>query len=265
VPTPLLRRFGVGRLWLHGLAGSREALDLDFSDTDRPSLVTRLIGACSIDDQGRAVAEELLWALTLSTRLACLLEIAALGGDRVPTRQARCRAGSCGKPMEIDLPLREIVRLQTSLGPRESVVVELRGRAVDVRLPTGEDQRALAKTIGPGAPEPDDEALAIRLLPADTGPGWTDADLHRLDEALADADPLVNFQVRALCPECGREALHGVDLQELVLGLLGRRQREMLADVHRLALAYHWPEVEIVALPNWRRAHYLRLLDREAV
>jgi len=32
----------------------------------------------------------------------------------------------------------------------------------------------------------------------------------------------------------------------------------MLDEVLQLASAFHWSEAEILALPRWRRAHYLQ-------
>jgi hypothetical protein len=52
-----------------------------------------------------------------------------------------------------------------------------------------------------------------------------------------------------------------VDLEALALVRLRAVQRKLVDAVHRLALAYHWTETEILALPSWRRERYLALID----
>lgn len=44
---------------------------------------------------------------------------------------------------------------------------------------------------------------------------------------------------------------------------MSRAGDRMIADVHRLALAYHWSEPEILALPLPRRRRYLSALEAE--
>jgi hypothetical protein len=260
VPASLGQRFQLGRLRLYGLTGCVEAVDVDFSDADLPRLVTRVLEACTADDGARRVAPEFFWALSVGSRLACLLEIASLGESREATRQFRCAAGSCAELLEVEVPLRKIAQWHRSLEPRESLTVELKDRTLRVRLPTGADQRALA-----GQPEADAATLMRRLLPADAASlPLTADDLARVEDALAQADPLVDFCICAVCPSCGRELKQPVDLQELTLRLLRAHQQTLLDSIHALASTYHWTERDIVTMPSWRREHYLRLLEREA-
>jgi hypothetical protein len=45
---------------------------------------------------------------------------------------------------------------------------------------------------------------------------------------------------------------------------LSRRAAGLLRDVHRLALAYHWSERDILGLSLRRRRSYLLLLEEDA-
>jgi hypothetical protein len=45
--------------------------------------------------------------------------------------------------------------------------------------------------------------------------------------------------------------------------VLRRAQHGLIEDVHRLARTYHWTEDRVAALPPWRRARYLALIERE--
>jgi hypothetical protein len=85
-------------------------------------------------------------------------------------------------------------------------------------------------------------------------------DLEVIEEALDEADPLVNFQCSATCAECGAENQVPVDLCGLALGMLARQQKQLLATVHILASHYHWGETEIFSIPHWRRIEYLNLI-----
>ena len=104
-------------------------------------------------------------------------------------------------------------------------------------------------------------AIAVRL--AEPGAEWDAAALHRMEGALDAADPLVRAAVEAACPDCGRTSEHEMDLAGFVLARLARAQDALLETVHLLASRYHWSEAEILALPAWRRARYVALLERE--
>ena len=90
----------------------------------------------------------------------------------------------------------------------------------------------------------------------------TDA-LEKISHVMDEHDPLVNFSVQVQCPECGREHVCEIDLEELSLNRLRQAQFHLLATVHRLARHYHWSEEEIFKVPYWRRDHYLNLMQRE--
>ncbi len=130
-------------------------------------------------------------------------------------------------------------------------------------MPTGADQARLAGL---------EEEAAIRrlvadcLLEADSGftvealaASLTPPELAAIDAALEEASPEVASEIEADCPECGtRQRVPVAADLGLGFGIDG-----LLGEVHRLALAYHWQEGEILDLPRWRRQHYLALIDRE--
>jgi hypothetical protein len=77
---------------------------------------------------------------------------------------------------------------------------------------------------------------------------------------MEDFDPLVSFRVNTQCPHCGYAIDTPLDLEALALDQLHRTQRAFLRDVHQLATRYGWSEADTLAVPAWRRAHYLRLI-----
>ena len=148
-------------------------------------------------------------------------------------------------------------RLETARASKGEPV-EAGGRLF--RRPTGRDQLRWAEREYRTA----DEAMAeiARTLAVDGRP--VEAALMReLEVALDEADPLLCARVRSECPECGRASERELDLIASVLSQLESTQEELFETVHLLASKYHWSEAEILALPQWRRERYRKMLARE--
>jgi hypothetical protein len=231
--------------------GRAEDLELEFSGSDRPGLVSDLLARCS--DSQRT---QFWWTQTVGTRIGALLRLLALTGsaDSLPV-QARCTEPACAEAFEMELPLAALV--DQTQDPVPLTVVLPENRTVSLRRPTGEDlrnwhgaryasrQEAVAAMIG---------ALVI------DGP-VTPADEPALAEALSASDPLVAFTVSCTCPVCGVENDVLVDLESIAIARLDARQRALLQEVHRLASHYGWTESEALAIPPARRARYLALIE----
>lgn len=143
------------------------------------------------------------------------------------------------------------VEVDTSLGRRR------------FRVPTGEDQEAIADMA--------DEGAAVRRVvglcgvPAEgekeaPGDGFTDDDIADIDATLEEVAPEVATTALAACPECGHSGEVYIDpavWMELGTGTI-------LDDIHILASTYNWGEAEILALPRERRQRYLRMIERDA-
>jgi hypothetical protein len=230
VPPTALRRFGAS-------AGD---LDIEFGE-ERTATTDAVIATCTEPSFAHAAA------LPLSVRLRSLLRIVALETPAVDI-VAPC---ACGEVLEISLPLAQIADDPA----RVDATVEVAGRTI--RVPTGRDQAAFARIAG--------DSLAVRLAIARAlaGDSAIDAsELGAIEAALDAADPLVGFFVTATCPACGAAFAHDVDLEALAHRELASAQAALVEAVHRLALAYHWTERDVLALPPSRRAWYLALIDR---
>ena len=233
-------------------------LDVAFGEA-QPELATAILARCAIDDAGEPVAPDAAWRWSVADRLQALLAI--LAASHGPALDALCACGdpACGAAIALELPLASLVR-------RAPPHVEWRdagNRVLRARMPSGEDLRAWRGHL-------DDPAwMAARLLASIDGATpqapWhpTQADVDALDAELEAADPLTALTVPVRCPECGADTPVALDLERLALEALHRRQRTALDDVHRLALAYHWAEADILALPEARRRAYLARLDGE--
>ncbi len=91
----------------------------------------------------------------------------------------------------------------------------------------------------------------------------SDGLVKAIDDSMDEFDPLINFDLTLRCPNCNKDSLFGIDLEEISLQRLYEAQKSLFMTVHRLALHYHWSEQAIFSIPHRRRLHYLTLIERE--
>lgn len=135
--------------------------------------------------------------------------------------------------------------------------IEVEGRRLKLRSPTGEDQAAIAAM----APERARLILLRRLcgLPDDAALGAAAA--ARIEAAIEAISPEVTLEVASACPSCAAEMRVSVD-PYLPLSEGGG---DILEDVHVIAACYHWSEGEILSLSRARRRAYLGMIDRARI
>ncbi len=260
IPDTLSERFCAKGLRLSGLEATKSYLDLDFSSTHRCRVVQAILEACACNPAAK-VNPEFLWNLTLGTRLGCLLRIALVDELTLPLLRLRCRVNGCNADLECELSLHHVVESHSDRATPESVRVNFPRASAQLRVPTGADQRDWTEQKRRGLAPSAKRIVSDLLLEAEGVRRLTTKRLALIEESLAQADPLVNFDLRVSCPDCRQEAKFPVDLEELILSAFHRRQRTVIEDVHRLAASYHWPERDIMQLPVWRRSAYLALVS----
>lgn len=105
------------------------------------------------------------------------------------------------------------------------------------------------------------QALLLRCLAGSLQPGQ---DLPALADAfgqgLADVAPLADPQVALQCLACGTQWDEALDIARFLRADIDAAAARLLHEVHALALAYHWSERDILALPAARRRFYLGCL-----
>lgn len=236
-------------------------IDLVFDRADRPATVTGLLAACVSGADGLAVDADEAWSWSLSQRLQALLAMKLASGEVSLDLQSSCTR--CGEAMEVQLDLRDFAGEPAS--PRFTWHGD-DGLELTLRLPNGRDLQRWMQ--GPLASPASHEALAASLIesvvgvPAGTQPPALSALLPALDDAFEAHDPLTALRLHATCPACPHGNILACDLESMLIDGFARAQVRMLDDVLRLARAFHWSEAEILALPSWRRAHYLSQIDQ---
>jgi hypothetical protein len=236
--------------------GRAQDLELEFTDGNRPALVTALLDRCSDAADGDS-----WWDQTVGARIAALLRVLLLteGNVRAVSATLRCPASQCGETFEIEIPVDVLSSVQPACDPAAApIAISLNeGRSAVLRRPTGRDlgnwreqhhatrREAIAAMIDAllvdGSVNPDDEPIVA--------------------EVMATHDPLVAFTVDCACPACGVHGEQHVDLEEIVLAKLNARQRALLREVHMLASRYGWTERDILGIAPERRARYLQMIE----
>jgi len=121
------------------------------------------------------------------------------------------------------------------------------------RLPAGDDELAVAGL-------PVDEAVQM-LLARCTATGSIAGNTTGVQEAMEKIAPLLQKEMLAYCPECNREQQVSFDMQSFLLARLKNDQRQVMLDVHQLAMAYHWSHQEILQLPRSLRRTYAAFIE----
>lgn len=242
-----LRRFGL----------TEGDLAVDFLSTDRASLATRLLELCTPKIDG--LPDGVFIDLSIGKRIELLLLLAFGAEGSIVPLLFTC--SSCSEELEIELELAEISNLQRSSDEFEMINVRLDEQTISFRKPTGRDQEIWAETIFRDEKDASREMIdSLTDDPESLRDLAPDAFLE-IENALDEADPLVNFSCVITCEVCGVQAEHDVDLLEIALEKLWSAQNELLLMVHRLASRYHWSEKEIFAIPHVRRLQYLSFID----
>jgi hypothetical protein len=130
------------------------------------------------------------------------------------------------------------------------------GRTVRFRLPTGADQESVLGLDEEQALE----VLFARCLLHDGGRALTDAQKAEVISTMEKLAPELELELDLTCPECEHSFTAPFDTTAFFFDEMRTRRRQLLQEVHLLALYYHWTEDEILRLTRSRRRAYLALL-----
>lgn len=246
--------------------GHPHDLDVNFREHPRSAVVTRLLAHCRTDVAKRSEGcDEDAWRLTLGGRVGALAAIYALTTQALEVELTMLCPG-CGDRLAAGLPLTQLLELACEAERRRVLDIVLSdGTHIRVQRPTAEAQLRWQATRYTSIEEAERAILTSLLIgDAATPLALEPAQVAELDAHLEELDPLACFRAAGRCPACGADTDQAVDLEGLLLAHLERQQGALVSAVHRLASRYGWSEHEILSLPAWRRAAYVRLLDAEA-
>lgn len=161
---------------------------------------------------------------------------------------------ACGERLELSL---DSATLEALAAPADGPV-EVAG--LRFRLPTSRDLAAVA-----GDTSADAAALHLLehcLIAAPDAPTPALSTLiEAASDALEQADPWADPSFDSTCGACGHSWDVRLDIAAFLWDELDARARRLLDEVHLLASAYGWPEADILALSEPRRAAYLQRVE----
>ncbi len=270
IPKDTRVKHSINGLFLRAFGRFKDDLIIDFKQKVSPYHVTLILQSCTRDENGEKLDQAFFWDLTVGKRIECLLTIATLGPDNPSTLafRFRCSSTACQQQMEMDIPIAEFTDLEHQTDDSYSQLIELAGENLNVRKPTARDQLEWLKY--PFDDEKEAAETMVRTLIVDSKKTssikpllFTDEVMERINKAMEDFDPLVNFRLQAQCPYCSDEDFYELELEKLALQKLYESRLNLLKTIHRLATQYHWSEQQILAIPPWRQSHYLTLIGKE--
>ncbi len=247
-PVPVTYAVPPGWIYLRELRGDDEESVSDTGTRAAIALIDRLL----LDVPGAALGPGQAGRLTAADRDRVLAAIYGHElGDRIASTSV---CPHCAAQFDLDFRLSALVA---------SVVEDRDGieRAADgtfaladgtrFRVPSGDDELAAS-----GA---DDPTLALLQRCRLAG----DASAETLAAALERLAPLLDLELEASCPECGRGHAVRFDLQRFFLDRVVAERAQRTFEVHRLARSYGWSLSEIMSLARLRRRDYVELTERE--
>jgi hypothetical protein len=127
---------------------------------------------------------------------------------------------------------------------------------VGFRLPTVGDQVAVAVLAQPA------QRLAALCLdePARQMPHRA-----RVERAMAAMAPELSRPIAGACPSCGAAVQAGLSVTSIVVAEMRRAAAEVHDEVDLIARAYHWPQADILSLPEDRRRAYAERIRRAQI
>jgi hypothetical protein len=169
----------------------------------------------------------------------------------------------CGERLEMEFSVSD-VRVEAEAKPSESWPLEVAGYELRCRAPNSLDllavagsrdmaearkqllERCLSDIARDGAP------VAVEQLPDEV----TAVAVGRISQA----DPQADVRLALSCPQCGHHWQSGFDIGSFFWGEIHVWAQRILREVHTLASAYGWREVDILTMSPWRRQFYLNCI-----
>jgi len=201
--------------------------------------------------------------LSLGRRNGQLLEVRRrLFGSEL---SAFSECPGCREPLEFGVPIDAVANVGAFPAANAVFTFESGGYVVRFRLLDSTDLGAAAAAADVNEARHmlvdrcvldtrrDDEVVKTADLP---GPI-----LEQLITRLAECDPQAETLIELACPACEYKWRAPLDVASFCYMEISALARRLLREVHALARAYAWRELDILAMSAQRRDYYLGLLD----
>ncbi|ULQ53228.1 hypothetical protein [Flavihumibacter fluvii] len=243
---PLFLTPGLPGIYLQAIRGAEE-LQVDQADT---TAAVELIQSM-LDQQGAAENIRASAIVTADRDRVMAAVYRQLYGPRIES-SVTCR--HCHEKFDLDFSLDALLE---QYKPEETAVrddgIYETAEGVCFRLPTGDDELLAmsAKGMDPV------QALLNQCLVGVNVANQPSA----IEEKMAALAPVLNLEMQAVCPECHQQQAVRFDMQTFLLMRIKKERPRLLYEVHRIAMAYHWPHADILQLPRMLRRQYVSLIE----
>lgn len=247
---------GYGLLRLRELAGFDEQMVTDTHTATAIELLDRLASPVAGSDGAPWTAA----ALTASDRDRLLAQVYADNYGRKVQSTARC--GHCASLFDLEFDIHKLMRVLDAPAPVMAQPLAdgtfRHHSGIRFRLPTGEDEIAVTNHAAAEAAH----ALLQRCLVEDPGTLSEEA-LAAVEEAMEEVGPVLDLDLDAKCPECGKQQPVHFSVQFYLLRAIEQGWKQAAREVHLLARAYGWSLPEILDLPRSQRRTLVELIEAE--
>jgi hypothetical protein len=212
-----------------------------------PRIAKQRLAEQRVSTQARAELAE----LPLAERNALLMELRVLTFGRRVEGFAVCSA--CGAELEFGLDA-ETLALPVTTRKASNAEARLMARAVN--------SADLAAAMEAANEEEARAVLLQRTLGVDVS-GMDPARRAECEVEFARWNAEAETRCVLRCGACGAREISDFDIASFLWREVAQAARRLLAEVHRLALAYGWSERAVLRMSAARRNAYLGMLDQE--
>jgi hypothetical protein len=170
----------------------------------------------------------------------------------------------CAEHLEFGVAVADL-RVAEPGAEEEARELTVNGLALRFRSPNSRDIAAVLDSQNPA----ETRALILRrcvLEASRDGAPVAASDLpnevvNGLVRRMAECDPQAEIRLNLRCPACDHVWQAHFDIVEFFWTELGAQARRLLREVHTLARAYGWREVDILRMSSRRRRSYLEMVS----
>ncbi len=171
----------------------------------------------------------------------------------------------CGEQLEFSCTVGDIRVSPKPLCTGE-LILELDNYTIQYRLPNSLDLELATRHLNPvTVPQRILQSCILSVQHQQVNCEVADLPEMVLDAIaahMAQTDPQADLQIALTCPACSHQWQSPFDIVHFLWSELHGWAQRTLIDVHRLALAYGWREVDILAMSPQRRQFYLGMVNR---
>jgi hypothetical protein len=169
----------------------------------------------------------------------------------------------CGENLELSMKAADLH--VAPAGPSD-FTLSMDGYEVDFRVPNSHDLEAIANcrdlTAGQllllqrclNKIDRTGESVSAEQVP--------DVVIEALSERMEQSDPQANLELTLTCPLCDHEWQRVFDIETFFWKEIGAWASRLLNEIHTLASAYGWSEIDLLNMTPWRRQVYLNLISQ---